>query len=34
VLGDAPRARERLAVLAAAEGEIAAKLGVRAAIHG
>ena len=34
VWGDERRVRERLAVLAAAEGEIAARLGARPAIHG
>jgi tRNA-(ms[2]io[6]A)-hydroxylase len=34
VLGDEPRVRERLAVIARAEGDIAARLGARATIHG
>jgi tRNA-(ms[2]io[6]A)-hydroxylase len=34
VRGDEPRVRERLAVIARAEGEIAARLGVRPTIHG
>jgi len=34
VLDSEPRARERLAALARAEGEIAARLGVRPTIHG
>ncbi len=34
VRGDAPRVRGRLAELARAEGEIAARLGVRPTIHG
>ena len=34
VLGDEARVRERLATIAHAEGDIAARLGARAAIHG
>jgi tRNA-(ms[2]io[6]A)-hydroxylase len=34
VLGDEPRVRERLTTIARAEGEIAARLGARATIHG
>jgi tRNA-(ms[2]io[6]A)-hydroxylase len=34
VLGDEPSARERLAVIAEAEGQLAATLGLRASIHG